>query len=212
MGRPKADPSIYESLLTAATQLMLAKGYNATRVDEICALGKLSKGAFFHYFPDKEALGEAVLRNWIRNGAMVYRGAPFWKLVSPMERAVGYIDFTAKLFKSMPQKGCMVGTLTQELAATRPEFRRLAADSFKQWASGLRKLLDDVISKEQIEAGTEKLAYHFIVIYEGALILAKALERPAIVDEQLHLYKQLLKCIAGRKRKHVVSRKQRRRV
>jgi TetR/AcrR family transcriptional repressor of nem operon len=203
----KADPRIYDNLMSAATQLMLAKGYNATRVDEICALGKLSKGTFFHYFPDKAALGEAVLRSWIRDGSMVYRDAPFWGLELPLERMIGYIDFTAKLLKRMPQKGCMVGTLTQELATTHPKIRHIAANSFKEWASGVQKLLDDVVSEGQIEGGTEVLAYHFIVIYEGALILAKALGRPAIVDEQLRLYKHLVKCIAGQnlKQTHRVS-------
>lgn len=44
-------------LLDAAQAEMLAKGYAATAVDEICARAGVSKGSFHHFFPAKEELG-----------------------------------------------------------------------------------------------------------------------------------------------------------
>lgn len=57
--RKEARPA---ELLEAATQLFVEKGYAATRVEEVAALAKVSKGTLFLYYPSKEALLKAVVR------------------------------------------------------------------------------------------------------------------------------------------------------
>lgn len=47
-------------LLAIAARLFAEKGYEATSVDEIIDAANLSKGAFYHHFPAKEALLEAM--------------------------------------------------------------------------------------------------------------------------------------------------------
>ena len=44
-----------DRLLAAAVDVIRAKGYSATRVEDICAAASLTKGAFFHHFASKEA-------------------------------------------------------------------------------------------------------------------------------------------------------------
>ena len=44
--------------------LVRRQGYAATSVDEICAAAGVSKGAFFHHFASKEALGIAAAEQW----------------------------------------------------------------------------------------------------------------------------------------------------
>ena len=43
-----------DRLIAAAEAEMLAKGYPATTVDEICARAGVSKGSFYHFFSTKE--------------------------------------------------------------------------------------------------------------------------------------------------------------
>lgn len=57
--RKEARPA---ELLEAATQLFVEKGYAATRVEEVAAMAKVSKGTLFLYYPSKEALLKAVVR------------------------------------------------------------------------------------------------------------------------------------------------------
>jgi AcrR family transcriptional regulator len=40
-------------------------GYNATGVAEICALADVSKGAFYHHFPTKQSVFQALLEEWL---------------------------------------------------------------------------------------------------------------------------------------------------
>lgn len=57
--RKEARPA---ELLGAATALFVEKGYAATRVEEVAALANVSKGTLFLYYPSKQALLKAVVR------------------------------------------------------------------------------------------------------------------------------------------------------
>lgn len=54
-----------ERILEAATALMWRDGYDAVSVDTICAAANVRKGSFYHVFPSKEDLLNAIiLRVW----------------------------------------------------------------------------------------------------------------------------------------------------
>jgi len=57
--RKEARPG---ELLEAALDLFVEKGYAATRVEEVAARAGVSKGTLFLYFPSKEELFKAVVR------------------------------------------------------------------------------------------------------------------------------------------------------
>lgn len=61
MPRVIKHPTIRRAeLIDAAQALIFERGYEATSVDEIIARAGISKGAFYHYFPSKEAVLEAL--------------------------------------------------------------------------------------------------------------------------------------------------------
>jgi len=60
--RKQARPG---ELLDAALQLFVEKGFAATRVEEVAARAGVSKGTLFLYFPSKEDLFKAVVRETI---------------------------------------------------------------------------------------------------------------------------------------------------
>ncbi len=50
----------------AAIKLFSDRGYETASVDDICARARLSKGAFYHHFPSKQALFLALLDDWLK--------------------------------------------------------------------------------------------------------------------------------------------------
>lgn len=57
--------SAKERILEAATALMWRDGYDAVSVDTICAAANVRKGSFYHVFPSKEELLNAIImRVW----------------------------------------------------------------------------------------------------------------------------------------------------
>lgn len=61
-GRSRRKEARPAELLEAATRLFVEKGYAATKVEEVAALAKVSKGTLFLYYPSKQALLKAVVR------------------------------------------------------------------------------------------------------------------------------------------------------
>ncbi len=52
-------------ILESAYQLFSKNGYDACSVTDICQLAGVSKGAFYHHFPSKQALFIELLENWL---------------------------------------------------------------------------------------------------------------------------------------------------
>jgi AcrR family transcriptional regulator len=55
----------HDSLLAAALEQFAKNGYDATSVLQICQAAGVSKGAFYHHFPSKQALFLELLDTWL---------------------------------------------------------------------------------------------------------------------------------------------------
>jgi AcrR family transcriptional regulator len=60
-----SGPETRTRLLEAAAECFSREGYDATGVAEICTTAGLSKGAFYHHFPSKQAAFLALLDGWL---------------------------------------------------------------------------------------------------------------------------------------------------
>jgi len=54
-----------DKILDAARDCFIEQGYDATGVAEICQRARVSKGAFYHHFPTKQALFLELLNRWL---------------------------------------------------------------------------------------------------------------------------------------------------
>lgn len=191
------NPATRERLLETAQHLMLAKGYTATSVEEICEAANLTKGSFFHYFDSKEDLGKAVLDSYVNTMHQAVQNAPFFKESDPLRRLYGYIDFMIAVSKDPARRsGCLLGNFAQVLTDTHPEIRTKCAAHFRLWADMLQQELDAakaVYKVKGLDTGT--LADHFIALFEGSLMLAKTRQDLDVVANNLNHFKNYLKTI-----------------
>ena len=53
-------------IMDAAIEEFCLSGYDAASVSDICREAGVSKGAFYHHFPSKQALFLAIMRDWLQ--------------------------------------------------------------------------------------------------------------------------------------------------
>ena len=83
------------ALVAAARRLFSRQGYAATSLDEVCDRARVTKGALYHHFRNKEDLFSAVLEDvegeFVRAGAAaVAPGADVWE--SLRSAGTGFLD------------------------------------------------------------------------------------------------------------------------
>jgi TetR/AcrR family transcriptional repressor of nem operon len=191
------NPATREKLLETAEHLMLAKGYTATSVEEICEDSDLTKGSFFHYFASKEDLGKAVLDRYVNSMFLAAQNAPFSKKSDPLQRLYGYIDFMIAVAKDPARRsGCLLGNFAQVLTDTNPGIRTQCAAHFRLWADTLKHELDAAKTAYKVKGlDTGTLADHFIALFEGSLMLAKTRQDKDVIANSLAHFKKYLKSI-----------------
>ena len=197
----QADPPTKVKLLEAAQKLMLKKGFTATTVDEICADANLTKGSFFHYFRTKEDLGQQVLGHYWSSTQARVQSAPFVEIEDPLARLHGYLDlFVALAREPRIEKSCLFGNFAQEIAATHPRLRKTCAQGFARWRDQIASELEATkkVHRPSVDFDSGSVADHFIAIYEGSLILAKARNDPRAIERGVEHFRRYLDVLFGR--------------
>jgi TetR/AcrR family transcriptional repressor of nem operon len=181
--------------LDAALRVIRTKGYDATTIDDICAAARLTKGSFFHHFKTKEDLGVAAAAHWSETTGELFASAPYHALADPRDRLLGYVDFRKAMVRGeLPEFTCLLGTMVQDAYSTHPPLREACDAGISEHAA---TLTSDVAAAKARYAPTaawspESLALYTQAVIQGAFVLAKAQDGPAIAQDCLdHLRRYL---------------------
>ncbi|QTD46653.1 TetR/AcrR family transcriptional regulator [Ottowia testudinis] len=157
--RKQARPG---ELLEAALALFVEKGYAATRVEEVAARAGVSKGTLFLYFPSKEELFKAVVRE--NAGRHV---------ADAMREVAGYTGTSAELLREFIQRwwtqygGTPAAGLTKLImseAANFPDLAQYYQDEVVQPSHALvRRIVQRGIERRELRDVDLNLAAHLIV-------------------------------------------------
>ena len=184
--------------LDAALYVIRAKGYSATRIEDICEAAGLTKGSFFHHFDSKEGLALAAADYWIEGSGALFASAPYRDHADPLDRLLAYVDFRKALLSGeLPDFTCLAGTMVQEVYDTHPALREACNRSICEHAATLVPDIEQAKRQHGIEAEwtAESLALYMQATIQGAFILAKAQHGVAIARQcidHLRRYLELL--------------------
>ena len=190
------SPTVKEKLVQSGIDLFRRTGYVATTVDDICREAGVSKGAFFHYFANKDALAEECLRVWEQRLSEMFEKSAGGAVKDPVERLFRSLDFFIDVFGN-PQMGrsCLAGTIVQEVSESHPALREAANKCFTNGIQKFRGLLLDACRSRKLKIDTESVARMFLATIQGSLLLTKASQDSSVTAENLRHYKRYVETL-----------------
>lgn len=165
-----------DALLAAAFDEIHAQGFRAASIDKILARTGVTKGALYHHFPNKAALGQAVVNevlfermqeNWQRlNDA---DSDPVSLLLAMIDDAIAHAD------RDTVALGCPLNNLVQEMAGLDEDFRECLNKVQSAWRTALADALTRAQQNGTVRPGLDcNQAAAFIVgAYEGCVGVGK---------------------------------------
>ena len=177
-----------EKLLQAALSVIRSQGYNATTVDKLCETAGVTKGAFFHHFENKEALGIAAAQYFSDMADGLFRNASYNQEPDPLQKLQKYLDLRIEILQGdIPEYTCLLGTLVQETYQSHPALR----EACEQHLTLHIEMLSEIIAEAKtLYAPTaswtsESLAVFIQSVLQGAFIFAKAQQSPQVIVESI---------------------------
>lgn len=200
MSATRTAPDARRRLLDAALALVREQGYAATTVDDLCRAAGVTKGAFFHHFASKEALGVAAVEHWSAVTGALFAGADYHRHADPVDRVLAYLDLRADLVRgSAGEYSCMAGTTVQEIHATHPAIRAAADESIRGGAAHIESYIAEALAKRPVPGITAaSLALHIQAVIQGAFVVAKARDDADAVRESIAHLKRYVGGVLGR--------------
>lgn len=193
---PAKTGNARSKLLDAAIVLVRRQGFSATSVDQLCKLAGVTKGAFFHHFASKDALGAAAAEHWTETSSRLFLEADYNRHEDPLDRYLAYLDFRDEIATGeVAEFTCYAGTSLQECYGSSEAIRTAAYRSIAGHSARLAEDLDQAIAKYGAPEGVTgmSLGLYTQAALQGAFILAKGQGNAAPVHDSIgHLRRYVL--------------------
>lgn len=172
-------------ILEVAFRGIYHHGFQGVSIDQIIQQTEVTKGAFFHHFPTKYALGYALVDEVLREMILDRWIRPLAAYKNPIQ---GILRRFKVLCESMNEedlvRGCPLNNLAQEMSAADATFRGKIHAVMTLWIDEteryLKKAQELGYLKDAVD--TRQLAVFIVMFEEGAFGLVKSLGDRKIFD------------------------------
>ncbi|GAA5219378.1 TetR/AcrR family transcriptional regulator [Membranihabitans marinus] len=177
-----------QNIVDKAFILFYENGYKSTSINDVMRASKMSKGAFYHHYQNKDQLGLEVIQSKVQK--RVYEG-----MIQPLTKKGNSIDILKTTFikriKSFldyeKQHGCPLNNLINEIG----DFERSYQNALKNIVEHWKKTLVDLVEKGKMEdeikkdVSSEAVAVYLISAFEGIRGMRKLYDNDIIIDQYI---------------------------
>lgn len=171
---PRNPQRTRERLLQAAFQEIYRSGFRGTDLETILDTAGVTKGALYHHFDSKEALGYALVDEVILGLIRDKWFRPLQNSENPIDALVGVVRSTS-LNPEHVRCGCPLNNLAQEMSPLDEGFRQRLAKIFSEWHDGIAEALREGQKRGVVrdDLDPDETATFLIAANEGCWSLAK---------------------------------------
>jgi len=187
-----------ERILTQMFLDIRKNGFQGLRADKVIADMDITKGALYHYFANKQAIGVAVIDEILRpNYLQFYRELDRWE-GNPIDKLQEHLQFLAdRATDDDIALGCPLNNLVQEMSPIDEDFRL----RMKSILEGIYDSITAALRRGQAaqsvrpDVDAEAVARFFFATIEGAYSMAKVRKDAAAFRSNMNLLHQFLETI-----------------
>lgn len=189
-------------ILDVAEESVLAKGFDATSIEEIVAGAEITRSGFFYHFPDKNALARALIERYLEQDRILLGGI-FARAAElsddPLHRFLIALKLLSETMADLPNghPGCIVATVCYQERLFDAEVRALNRQSVLAWRKLFLAELEHIAARypprDEVDLAT--LADMISTVIEGGIILAKALAEPKALSHQILMQRSYVKLL-----------------
>ncbi|GEN07130.1 transcriptional regulator, TetR family [Myxococcus fulvus] len=181
--------SVRDRLLAAGLETLRTQGFNGCGVQDITDAAGVPKGSFYNHFDSKEALGAAVVDQYMRASvqdlSLLQDTAK-----TPLRRLRAYFAWQVeRLVEGRFECGCLLANFAAELADHSPLIRERVAASFTEWSSHIEDVLREAQASGEVapDVAPDMLATFMLGAWEGAVLRSRVEKGRAPLDAFLRL-------------------------
>src|SRR6202167_4298725 len=171
-----------ERLLQAAAREIYRSGFQSAGLDTILASAGVTKGALYHHFKNKEALGYSVVEEVIAPDNRGTWVLPLQSVKDPIEALIGIVQGISVRPEDV-RGGCRLNNLAQEMSPLDAGFRMRLETIFDAWREAVASVLREgqIHGSVRCDVEPNDAASLLIAMVEGYGSLAKNAQDPKVI-------------------------------
>jgi AcrR family transcriptional regulator len=197
---PRRRSDTRKRLLELAEQMVLAKGFSSTSIEELIVGVGITKSGFFYHFKDKNDLARALLERHLEHDKALLdelfaRADELNE--DPLHGFLVFLRLFAEMMSELPEAhpGCLAATLCYQDQLFSRDVRELNAEGMLLWRGRFRERLDRIAERypPRDSVDLDVLADSVTTVVEGGLVLGRALQDPTILPKQILLLREFVR-------------------
>lgn len=175
--QPKKRSKTLIKILKHAHDLLWQRGYAGMSLNDLVAKAKISKGGFFHYFPNKKSVVETVLDDYFAAHITARFERHMHNANNAIEAKAGFFNWLEDSYNLCCEKnfreGCMIGNLTLEISDQDEELRERLKAYFITWENQIVDTIKPYYQSGNLLMEPRQFARMFIATYQGIIMTCK---------------------------------------
>lgn len=173
MGPQKRSEQTRSRILEAAQECFAQTGYDGTGVAEICRRAGLSKGAFYHHFPSKQAVFFELLNGWLA-GVDAQMTSFRAGMPSVPEGLMRMAEMVRPVFAAGEQLPMFLEFLSQ--AARDPDIWKATIAPYRKYRAFFAGMMEEGVAEGSLKNIDPQIASQVVVSLAVGLVLQGVLD------------------------------------
>jgi len=189
-------------IMDIAEAAILAKGFEATSIEEIIAEAGITKSGFFYHFPDKNALALALLNRYIEREEALFDGL-FGRAQElhedPLHAFLIGLKMFAEMMADLPavHPGCLIAVYCYNERLYQNEIRALSQESALAWRARFGEILGQIAADYPPRDDVDLVALADMIAstFEGGVAMSKIMDDQRVLPDQIMLLRSYIKLL-----------------